>query len=135
MSSASPLLVLPTCRKYLTFPTGAATIVVMDDAELNREFGSRLRLMRRQAHLSQDALAESATLSRTSVVNIERGRQGVSLATLYRLAGALACDCADLLPKPANTSPPVQITVGGNDRSSQQAVSRILSRLEAENQQ
>jgi transcriptional regulator with XRE-family HTH domain len=40
-------------------------------------------------------------LSRSSIANIERGKQGVSLLQLYVLAEALEVTPADLLPPPA----------------------------------
>ncbi len=101
----------------------------MDEGELNREFGSRLRELRVRTHLSQSDLAKAASLSRTSVVNIEQGRQGVSLSTLFRLASALGCDAADLLPKVPDAVPALAI-IGGDDPRSQQAVSRILRQAE-----
>jgi transcriptional regulator with XRE-family HTH domain len=107
----------------------------MDEARLNLEFGSRLRERRQEAGMSQETLAETAGLSRTSVVNIEKGRQGVSLGTLYRLANALACDCADLLPPPpeGQAIPEIdlpRIAIGDERADSRRAVMRIMQRAQ-----
>jgi transcriptional regulator with XRE-family HTH domain len=48
--------------------------------------------------LSQEALAKAVGLTRTSITNIERGRQPVNLHTLYVMADILRLDVADLLP-------------------------------------
>lgn len=66
---------------------------------LNAAFAERLRDIRRQKALSQDALARRADLSRTSITNIERSRQHVSLDVLYRLADALGVEPQELLPE------------------------------------
>lgn len=97
----------------------------MEDKWLNVEFGARVRERRKKADLSQDDLAAAAKVSRTSVVNIERGRQGVSIGTLYRLANALACNPADLLPlRPAARLP--RIAIGDGSREAEQAVLLVM---------
>lgn len=101
----------------------------MEESWLNGEFGRILRDQRGRAGLSQEALSEAARLSRTSVVNIEAGRQGASLATMYRLADALGCEPADLLPTPVATDMP-RIAIGVDNQESNQAVRRVLRRAQ-----
>ena len=94
--------------------------------ELAVEFGRRLRHLRDEVDLSQEALAAASGLSRTSIVNIERGRQGVSLATLYNLASALGLEPRILLP---NADPPPavpRIAIGPNTRDSERAVLAVM---------
>jgi transcriptional regulator with XRE-family HTH domain len=67
---------------------------------LYRDFGRRLRAARDGAGLSQAELAERVGLGRTSVTNIETGRQRVPLHLLFDFAGALGVDPATLLPYP-----------------------------------
>jgi len=52
-------------------------------------FGLRLRQLRLQRGLSQEALAELADLDRTYVSSCERGRRNISLENIHRLAKAL----------------------------------------------
>jgi transcriptional regulator with XRE-family HTH domain len=66
---------------------------------LLREFGILLAGERRRKHLSQAQFAARVGLSRTSVTNIERGRQAVQLYQLYTFASALQVDVVRLLPK------------------------------------
>ena len=66
--------------------------------QLYREFGRALRARRKQAGLSQDDVAQRVGMSRTSITNIEQGRQHVSLHVLYDLAGAVGTTPGDLLP-------------------------------------
>ena len=119
---------LPT-SSILDIRADRGNISRMEETWLNREFGSRLRERRKKAELSQDGLASAAGLSRTSVVNIERGRQGVSLATIYRLAEALGCASTDLLPPLPETQVP-RITIGDQSSESRQAVMRVMQRAQ-----
>jgi len=104
---------------------------LVEDGWLNMEFGKKLRSRRKKERMSQDSLATSAGLSRTSIVNVESGRQGVSLATLYRLAGALSCEISDLLPSLPSMDLP-RITVGDDGPEAKQAVLRIMQRVQSE---
>jgi len=53
----------------------------------------------RTGRLTQEALAQKATLTRTSIVNIEKGRQQILLHTVVEIAQALAIPVTDLLPE------------------------------------
>jgi transcriptional regulator with XRE-family HTH domain len=62
------------------------------------ELGQRIRARRVERGLSQSKLAEYVELTRTSISNIENGRQHLPLHTLYRFADVLGCRPHDLLP-------------------------------------
>lgn len=64
-----------------------------------QEVGRLVRSARNQAGLTQDILAERVALSRTSVTNIERGRQKMLLHTLRDIAEAVGIEASELLPK------------------------------------
>lgn len=66
---------------------------------LYRELGKRLRAARRDAELTQAALAQRIGVSRTSVTNVEQGNQHIPIHVLYQLAGALGVSPASLLPE------------------------------------
>lgn len=55
----------------------------------------------RTGRLTQEALAQKATLTRTAIVNIEKGRQQILLHTVVEIAQALAIPITDLLPNQA----------------------------------
>ncbi len=63
-----------------------------------RPFGQILAQRRLEARMSQEAFAKAIGLSRTSITNIENGRQPVNLHTLYVMAEVLRRDVNDLLP-------------------------------------
>jgi transcriptional regulator with XRE-family HTH domain len=65
---------------------------------LYREFGLLLKARRNQARLTQDEMASKVGLGRTSITNIEQGKQPVSLQMLYQLADALGAAPHELLP-------------------------------------
>lgn len=65
---------------------------------LYRQFGRRLRDLREEAGLTQDQIAERVKLKRTSITNIERGRQHIALHQLFLLAAAVGKSPTELLP-------------------------------------
>lgn len=71
-----------------------------DQVAFYAEVGRRVRHARERAGLTQDALAGRVSLSRTSVTNIEKGRQKVLLHTLCNLADALGVTPDVLMPEP-----------------------------------
>jgi transcriptional regulator with XRE-family HTH domain len=66
-----------------------------------QEFGSRLREQREAAGLSQQQLAVAIGLTRSSIANIEAGRQRVALHHFARFADALRVTPTSLLPMSA----------------------------------
>jgi transcriptional regulator with XRE-family HTH domain len=77
---------------------------------LYAELGRRVREQRLRAGFSQQQLANRVDLGRTSITNIERGGQRISIDQLYRLAAALGSEPADLLPDPASAELPARLT-------------------------
>jgi transcriptional regulator with XRE-family HTH domain len=65
-----------------------------------RQFGRILAEARNKKKMSQELLARELGLSRTSVTNIEKGRQPVQLHTLYQISQLLSVELKDLLPAP-----------------------------------
>jgi len=61
------------------------------------EFGQALKKHRLAANLTQDDLAARVHLGRTSITNIENGRQHVSLFLFCQLAEAVGADPKALL--------------------------------------
>jgi transcriptional regulator with XRE-family HTH domain len=55
--------------------------------------GQQIRALRRMRGVTQRALAQRVGLSRTSVTNIELGRQPVTVEMFYRITAALGFAC------------------------------------------
>ena len=65
--------------------------------DLRRRIAGIIRRRRRGLRMKQAELADKASLSRTSIVNIESGNQECSLVTFVGIAIALDSQPADLL--------------------------------------
>lgn len=64
-----------------------------------REIGARIRKSRKVRGLTQDNLARAVRLTRTSITNIEKGRQKLLAHTLCEFAYVLRVELTELLPK------------------------------------
>src|SRR5438874_9351416 len=64
---------------------------------ITARFGMALRARRKQLGLTQAALADATSLSRSYISDVERGRESISLDRAERLAQALDVHLADLL--------------------------------------
>ncbi len=63
------------------------------------ELGHRIREAREKSHLTQETLAKMVSLTRTSVTNIEKGRQQLLVHTLVEISKALQVSPESLLPQ------------------------------------
>lgn len=76
-------------------------LLMVDEGRLYQAVGERIRKIRVSAGagaLTQAELAKLVGLERTSITNIEKGNQKVSLHTLFRICEALKVSVADTLP-------------------------------------
>jgi transcriptional regulator with XRE-family HTH domain len=71
----------------------------LDDKAIYAHIGKRIRIERKALGFEQKDLAQEVELARTSIVNIEAGRQAVSIHVLFKIARALAVDISELLPE------------------------------------
>ncbi|GLK53428.1 hypothetical protein GCM10017621_29360 [Maricaulis virginensis] len=72
----------------------------MTQEALNRAIGKALADRRRAAGMRQADVAQSVGISRSSLANIEKGRQALSIFLLYQVADALDVgDPRTLLPR------------------------------------
>ena len=68
--------------------------------KLYSHVGKSIKKFRKVKKVSQGKLAEQVGLTRASITNIERGRQNVTLDTLWHIATILDVGIIELLPKP-----------------------------------
>src|SRR4051794_34512163 len=61
--------------------------------------GKKIRTARTHAGVSQEGLSTAIGFSRTSITNIEKGRQPVYVHTLLRISEVLGADFQTLLPE------------------------------------
>lgn len=74
-----------------------------------QQLGENIRMCRKKARLSQDMLAKLIGLTRTSLTNIENGRQHPPLHTLCDLGEKLKVDIAELLPRKLSAASEIDI--------------------------
>ena len=62
---------------------------------VKKKFGLKLKELRLNKQMSQEALAHSADLDRTYIPSIEKGERNVSLEVISKLAKALQIEISD----------------------------------------
>ena len=69
----------------------------MTNIKARKKFGDKMRSIRKENGLSQEALADVAGLHRTYIGAIERGEQNISLDNINKIAKALRVNPSILL--------------------------------------
>jgi transcriptional regulator with XRE-family HTH domain len=65
---------------------------------IKKTFGLTVRMLRYQADMSQEQLAEKAHLHPTYISSVERGKRSVGLEKIISIARALGVSPKDLMP-------------------------------------
>ena len=68
----------------------------MNDNELRRNFGIKLKYWRLKQNMTQEELAEKLVVAPHYISDIERGRRNITLQTVGKLADALAIEVVRL---------------------------------------
>jgi len=66
------------------------------ETQIQQRFGNKVRELRKQKGLSQEALALACDLDRTYIGGVERGERNISLINIYRIASALGIPVKEL---------------------------------------
>jgi transcriptional regulator with XRE-family HTH domain len=66
------------------------------DAQTQALFGEKLRTLRKEKGLSQEALALACNLDRTYIGGVERGERNISLLNIHKIAMALGVTAREL---------------------------------------
>lgn len=103
--------------------------VTTDELTFNRAFGRSVRARREALNLSQEALGGLIGLSRTSVTNIEAGRQNVVAYTVRLLARHLETSADALLGTDGSETPDLATVFPDIKRADERAfLGRALSK-------
>src|SRR5579871_3366378 len=81
-----------------------------------QQLGANVRARRKKLGLSQDALAQLVGLTRTSLTNIENGRQHPPLHTFCEIVEQLKVDASNLLPRRAAVTEVVDVKTMAGDQ-------------------
>lgn len=70
----------------------------MKEELIYKEIGQRIRIARENKNLTQEDLGKLVNLTRTSITNIEGGKQKIPIDSLYNFAEVLNTNVYSLLP-------------------------------------
>jgi transcriptional regulator with XRE-family HTH domain len=87
-----------------------------EQIEFYQQLGANVRARRKKLGLSQDALAQLVGLTRTSLTNIENGRQHPPLHTFCEIIEQLKVGASDLLPRRAAVTEVVDVKAMAGDQ-------------------
>jgi len=74
------------------------------EAEIQKQFGERVRELRKQRGFSQESLALACGLDRTYIGGVERGERNISLINIHKIAAALHVDAKELFMHADNSA-------------------------------
>ena len=69
----------------------------MEDREILKKFGQRIREIRKGKNISQEELSFKADLHRTYIGMIERAEKNITLINIEKIANALDVNISELL--------------------------------------
>lgn len=92
-----------------------------------REIGQTIAGLRKAIGMSQHELAPRASISRSTLANIEAGRQGTPLVTLAPIAEALGTTVAAILGEPTQDAVPPDLIA--QVVAHQQRITRVMGEL------
>lgn len=90
---------------------------MFDDKKLYALLGERIKRLRRMQtpEMNQEKLGQILGLTRTSITNIERGKQKLTVDALYKLCETFSIEVSELMPTLPEVvvAPAKQVVVGG----------------------
>jgi transcriptional regulator with XRE-family HTH domain len=106
----------------------------VNESELHRLVGDTIRKRRKLIDMTQTELAEKVGLLRTSITNIEAGRQRAPLHVLYNICVAVGIEVREVLPtnEEALRHSMVEVEVDGKKKRVPAGAAKMLSELLSE---
>lgn len=103
----------------------------VDEDYLYRLVGETVRQRRVETGMTQSRLAAEVDVKRTSVTNIETGRQKPPLHLLFKICAVLGVECKDVVPENGKVvrSEAVEVEVDGEVRLMPPKAAEALKRL------
>lgn len=94
-----------------------------------KRMGDRIRERRQAKRITQDRLAAHMGLTRTSIVNIEKGRQHLAVHQLVRVSDLLGCAPGELIPSAQES---ITLSPKLRDQVSDKTALSFISEISAE---
>lgn len=112
---------------------------MIDSDRLYTRIGARVKQLRethRPRKLSQSELAKVLGLTRTSVTNIERGQQKMTLDTIFRLCEHFKIEIAQLVPpvSEVQAGDKAEVVIGGHVQTVSESMARFINAQRASGQ-
>ena len=99
--------------------------------EFYAQVGLCIRKARKKSKMTQEQLADAVELTRTSITNIERGRQRLPLHTLAAIATSLQVEITELLPEEQQPElETLRRALSGRPTSERQWVENVIRSIE-----
>ena len=102
----------------------------MQSAQLNAKIGKMISRKRLAAGWTQADLSLKTGIKRTSIAQIERGKQGILVDKLYTIAAALKCEITMLLPLIRNSNKMVTTSAEDMSKDTMDRVLKIVQSYE-----
>lgn len=103
--------------------------LVINQERLYSYIGDQLRSHREQKGVTQQELADLVNLERTSITNIERGRQKLPIHVLFGICKALGVGPNDVMPRVidvAEEKPLERVLIGDFSASLPAGIARLM---------
>lgn len=98
---------------------------------LYRQLGERIRQQRMAVNMTQEELATSIGMLRTSIVNIEAGRQKPPLHVIYQICHQLGIEPNTVMPT-LDQVRDVQVTIAGDVQELPARAAKIFREISSE---
>jgi transcriptional regulator with XRE-family HTH domain len=92
-----------------------------------RALGEQVRARRKRQGLTQEQLAAAVGLTRTSITNIEMGRQPVYVHILEKIAQNLRTSVSDFLPDPDTLDTALKSRLAGLPKDRKDWIATVIS--------
>lgn len=89
---------------------------ILDLENFYAKLGENIKAVRNKRGYSQDDLTKYVGLTRTSIVNIEKGRQHPPMHVIMNIASFLNVDITELLPKQSEISKSVKESISAAEK-------------------
>jgi DNA-binding XRE family transcriptional regulator len=98
--SNDPIVKMRAASEYISIAGGPPVKrgKPVDPKWIQKRFGERVRALRKEKDISQEALALVCDLDRAYIGGVERGERNISLVNIYKIAGGLNVPAKELMP-------------------------------------